>query len=184
MDKMDILYIILAVLLVIIIVILALYNRLVRLQNKVKRAKANIEIILNKRFDLIPNIVECVKGYSKHENSTLKDIVSLRNEYNNQKNMNIHKVQEMNDNLTKYLAIIENYPNLKANEEFMSLQQKLTRIEDELEYERKRYNSDVTNYNIAIESVPSNIVASMFAFKKSELFQIEAEKRENISVKL
>ena len=98
--------------------------------------------------------------------------------------MNIHKAQEMNDSLTKYLAIIENYPNLKANEEFMSLQQKLSRIEDELEYERKRYNSDVTNYNIAIESVPSNIVASMFAFKKSELFQIEAEKRENINVKL
>ena len=184
MDKMDILYIILSVILVIIIVILALYNRLVRLQNRVKKARANIEIILNKRFDLIPNIVECVKGYSKHENTTLKDIVSLRNEYNNQQSMNIHKAQEMNDNLTKYLAVIENYPNLKANEEFMSLQQKLAMIEDELEYERKHYNSEVTNYNNAIETVPSNIVASLFAFKKSELFQIESAKKENIKVKI
>ena len=184
MEWMDLVYILLAVILVVILVILAMYNKLVRLQNKVKKAKANIEITLNKRFDLIPNIVECVKGYSKHENTTLTDIVSLRNEYNSQKNLNIHKAQEMNDNLTKYLAIVESYPNLKANEEYLALQEKLARIEDQLEYARKYYNSEVTSYNIAIETVPSNIVASMFAFKKAELFQIDADKRENIKVEL
>lgn len=184
MEIMDILYIILAVILIVILVILGMYNKLVRLQNRVKRAKANIEITLNKRFDLIPNIVECVKGYSKHEKGTLTDIVSLRNEYNSQKNMSIHKAEEMNNSLTRYLALVENYPNLKANEEYMALQQKLSKIEDELEYARKYYNSEVTRYNIAIETVPSNIVASMFAFKRIDLFQIEDSKRENIKVDL
>ena len=181
---MDIVYILLSVILVVIIVILVMYNHLVRLFNRVKKAKANIEISLNKRFDLIPNIVECVKGYSKHENTTLKDIVSLRNEYNKHDNLNIHEAEKLNNNLTKYLAVFESYPDLKANQEYMSLQQKLSRIEDELAYAREYYNSEVTSYNIAIESVPSNIVAAMFAFKKCDLFQIEEEKKKNVKVKL
>ncbi len=180
----NIIYIILAVLLVVILVILAMYNRLVRLHNRVKKAKANIEISLNKRFDLIPNIVECVKGYSKHESSTLKDIVELRSEYNKHENLNIHEAEKMNNSLTKYLAIIESYPNLKANTEYLSLQEKLSKIEDELAYARRYYNSEVTSYNTSIETVPSNIVASMFAFKKCDLFQIEADKKDNIKVKL
>ena len=161
-----------------------MYNKLVRLQNRVKRSQSNIEVYLNKRFELIPNIVECVKGYSKYEKSTLEEITSLRNNYNSQKNKSLKKASEMNTELNKYLAIVENYPDLKANSEFMSLQNKLTNIEDELQRIRRIYNDDVTRYNTTIESVPSNIVAAMFAFKQAELFQIEDNKKENIKVKL
>ena len=184
MELMDILYIILLIILVIVIIIIVMYNNLVRLQNRVKKAKANIEISLNKRFDLIPNIVECVKGYTKHESTTLKDVVALRNSYNNEKDMNIQRVQEMNDTLTKYLAVIEAYPELKANSEFMALQNKLSAIEDELANARKYYNNEVTHYNTAIETIPSSIAASLFAFKKCKLFQISSDKRENIKIDL
>lgn len=180
----NLIYIILTVILIIIVIILIMYNKLVRLQNRVKRSQSNIEVYLNKRFELIPNIVECVKGYSKYEKSTLEEITSLRNNYNSQKNKSLKKASEMNTELNKYLAIVENYPDLKANSEFMSLQNKLTNIEDELQRIRRIYNDDVTRYNTTIESVPSNIVAAMFAFKQAELFQIEDNKKENIKVKL
>lgn len=180
----DLIYIILFVLLIIIVIILVMYNKLVRLQNRVKRSQSNIEVCLNKRFELIPNIVECVKGYSKYEESTLEGITALRNNFNSQKNMNLKKASQMNTELNRYLAIVENYPDLKANSEYMSLQNKLTNIEDELQRIRHIYNDDVTRYNTTIESVPSNIVAAMFAFKQAELFQIEENKKENIKVKM
>ena len=176
----NLIYIILTVILIIIVIILIMYNKLVRLQNRVKRSQSNIEVYLNKRFELISNIVECVKGYSKYEKSTLEEITSLRNNYNSQKNKSLKKASEMNTELNKYLAIVENYPDLKANSEFMSLQNKLTNIEDKLQRIRRIYNDDVTRYNTTIESVPSNIVAAMFAFKQAELFQIEDNKKENI----
>ena len=181
---MDIIYIILTVLLIIIIIILGIYNKLIRLLNKVKKAKANIGIYANKRFDLIPNLVECVKSYSNYEGDTLEEIVGLRNTYNQNKNLDINKVEQMNDKLNNFLAIVENYPDLKANSQYTNLQNQLSNIENELQNARNRYNDDVTRYNIAIETVPSNIVASLFAFKKAQLFQIEEHKRENIKIDL
>ena len=180
----NLIYIILFVLLIIIIIILAMYNKLVKLQNRVKRTQANIEVCLTKRFDLIPNIVECVKSYSKYEGTTLEEITSLRNNFNSQKNMSIKEAGQMNNELNKYLAIVENYPDLKANSEYMSLQNKLSNIEDELQRVRHIYNDDVTRYNTTIESVPSNIVAAIFAFKHAELFQIDETKKENVKVDL
>lgn len=180
----DLVYIILAVLLVIITLTLTMYNKLIKLKNKVKKAKANIEIYLNKRFDLIPNIVECVKSYSKYENDTLENIITLRSNYNEQKNINIKDVQNMNNSLNKLLAVVENYPELKANTNYMSLHNELRNIEDELEISRIRYNEIVTTYNTKIETIPSNIVASIFGFKKAELFKTEENKKENIEVKL
>lgn len=180
----DIIYIILTILLLIIIVILAKYNRLVKLQNRVKKAQANIEIYLKKRFDLIPNIVECVTGYSKYENSTLQDIIALRNSYSKEEHLDINKASEMNNKLNKYLAIVEDYPELKANTQFLNLQDELSEIEDELERARRVYNDDVTNYNNLIQTVPSNFVASIFAFKKAELFKAQEEEKKNIKVKL
>ena len=177
-------YIILFVILILILIILSMYNKLVKLQNRVKRSQSNIEVCLNKRFNLIPNIVECVKGYSKYEKKTLEEITSLRSNFNSQKNMSLKEASEMNNELNRYLAIVENYPDLKANSEFMSLQNKLSNIEDELQRIRHIYNDDVTRYNTTIESVPSNIVAAMFAFKQAELFQIDEEKKENIKVKI
>ncbi len=184
MNIMDIVYIILAVLLIIIILILVKYNQLIRLQNGVKNAKANIDTCLSKRFDLIPNIVECVKSYSKYEGETLDDIVSLRNNYLHNKDLNIKQVEQMNDKLSHFFATVESYPDLKANTQYNNLHQELSRIEDELKNARIAYNSDVTRYNTLIETVPSNIVASMFAFKKAELFQAENHKKDDIHINL
>lgn len=177
-------YVILFVLLIVIFIIFGKYNSLIKLQNRVKKAKANIEIYLNKRFELIPNIVESVKGYSEYEGSTLENIISLRNNYENNKNLSIDEAGKMNEQLNRYLAIVENYPNLKANTQFLDLQNQLREIEDELEYSRRIYNDEVTRYNTLIETVPSNIVAYIFAFKKAELFQIEEHKKENIKIEL
>lgn len=183
MNLENIIYITLAVILLVIVVILLKYNSLIKLQNRVKKASANIEIYLNKRFELIPNLVECVKGYSNYESDTLENIVSLRNSYNSQKNMSLEEASRFNSSLNKYLAIVENYPNLKANEQYGNLQAELSRIEDELERARKYYNDEVTRYNTQVETVPSNIVASIFAFKKAPLFQTSDEGKENINVK-
>lgn len=182
MEKMDIIYIILTVILVIIFIIFAKYNKLIKLQNNVKKAKANIEIYLHKRFELIPNLVECVKSYSNYEGETLENIVSLRNSFNEQKDLSIKEAGKMNDSLNRYLAIVESYPELKANNQYMSLQNELKSIEDELEYARYKYNDEVTKYNTSIESVPTNIIASIFAFKKAELFK--TDNRENVKIKL
>ena len=184
MDLMRILYIVLIVLLVVILIVLAKYNTLIRLQNRVKKSKANIDIYLNKRFELIPNIVETVKGYTKHESSTLEEIVALRNNYVNAKNLNIKEASEMNSKLNGFLAVIEAYPELKANTQFLSLQNELSRIENELENARRRYNDEVTRYNTAIETVPSNLVASMFSFKKASLFEVEEHVRQNVKISL
>lgn len=184
MEIMNFVYVLLFVVLIIIFIIFRMYNKLIKLQNKVKKSRANIEISLNKRFDLIPNIVECVKGYSTHESTTLENIVELRNTYNTEKNLSLNEAGRINDKLNKYLAIVENYPNLKANTQYLDLQNQLRAIEDELAYARKIYNDEVTKYNTVIESVPSNIVASIFAFKKAELFQIEEHKRENKTIKI
>lgn len=180
----DLVYIILAVLLVVIIIILVIYNRIIKAKNRINNSKANIEIYLKKRFDLIPNLVETVKGYSKHESGTLEKIVSLRNNYNSQKGMSVNEATEMNNTLTKYLAVIEEYPELKANEEFMSLQSELSRIENEIERARTRYNHSVTRYNTVIETVPNNLVAGMFGFKKAEWFETEEESKDNVKIEI
>ena len=180
----NIVYIVLTIILFLIIIILAIYNKLIKLKNNVKNAKANIEIYLNKRFDLIPNIVECVKSYSKYENETLENIISLRSNYNEQKNMNIKDAENLNNNLNKLLALVENYPELKANSNYINLQNELRNIEEELEVARTRYNNVVTRYNTKIETIPSNLIATLFAFKKAELFKIDENKKDNTKVNL
>lgn len=178
------LYIILILVLIIILVILGNYNKLITLLNRVKKAQANIEVQLNKRFNLIPNVVETVKGYAKHEKTTLTDITELRNSYNEEKNITMKKASQMNDRLSKLLVTIEAYPELKANENFLNLQSQLTKIEDELSRYRTIYNEEVNKYNTLVEKVPSNIIASMFSFKKKEFFQTEEDKKENIKVEI
>ena len=181
---MDIIYVILGVLLIVIFIILGKYNQLIKLKNRVKQSASGIDIYLNQRFDLIPNLVECVKGYTKYEEETLEKIVELRSDYNKTNGLNIKQATQINNDLNKILAVAENYPELKASEQFLNLQKNLEKIESQLQAARRIYNNDVTNYNTKIESVPSNIVASMFAFKKAELFQIEEYKKDNIKVDL
>ena len=177
-------YIILIVIFIINLCIFDKYNKLIKLQNKIKKSQASIDIYSNKRFDLIPNLVECIKSYSKYESNTIESIISLRSNYQQQKNMNIKDVEKMNNELNKYLAIVEAYPDLKANTQYMSLHSELKEIEDELERARHQYNDNVTDYNTLIESVPTNIIASIFAFKKAELFHVDSVKKENVKVEL
>lgn len=179
-----VLNIILEIIIVLIIVILISYNALVRLKNRVMQAKSDIDIVLNQRFDLIPNIVECVKAYSKHESQTLEDVVRERNAYKSANKTNLFQAEKVNSDFNRVLAIAESYPDLKADTQYINLQGQLSIIESSLQEKRDEYNDAVTKYNTKIETVPSNIVAKMFNFVKEELFKIDDEKRKNIGVEI
>lgn len=157
------------------------YNRFVRKNNKVKERQSQIDVLLNQRFDLIPNIVETVKGYAKHESSTLEELVNLRSSYNN-KGFSIEETEKVDKKFNNIMMLAESYPDLKANTQFLNLQNSLNDIENKLNYARTSYNDAVTSYNNLVESVPSNIIAKMFSFKRKELFKIDEEKRNNVKV--
>ena len=163
--------------------IIGTYNKFIRKNNRVKEKEAQIDVLLNQRFDLIPNIVECVKGYAKHESSTLEELTSLRSSYNNH-GFSIEETESIDKKFNNVMMLAESYPDLKANTQFLSLQNNLNEIENKLSYARTSYNNAVTSFNNAVESVPSNIIAKIFNFEKKDLFQIESEKRENIKVNL
>lgn len=163
-----------------IISIIAKYNKIIKLQNRVKSSESGIDIYLNQRFDLIPNLVECVKGYAKHEKELLEKIVKQRTAYSQSKNLK--NASELNNNMNRIIAVAENYPELKASEQFLNLQNNLVKMESQLQAARRIYNMDVQRYNSAIQTVPNNIIAKMFGFKEKEFFQIEEYKRENITI--
>ena len=172
------------ILLIIVIItgmIIGTYNKFIRKNNRVKEKESQIDVLLNQRFDLIPNIVECVKGYAKHESSTLEELTSLRSSYNNH-GFSIEETESIDKKFNNVMMLAESYPNLKANTQFLSLQNNLNEIENKLSYARSNYNNAVTSYNNLVESVPSNIIAKIFAFEKKELFKLENDKRENIKV--
>lgn len=158
------------------------YNKFTRLRNKVRQSKSSIDVYLNKRFDLIPNLVECVKAYSKHEENVFTEIAEKRSKYNLSKDLKLGK--ELNNEMINIIAVNENNPNLKASEQFINLQKNLIKIEEELQATRRIYNGDVTLYNSAIETFPSNLFAKIFKFKKEELFEIQEYKRKNVEVEL
>ncbi len=170
------------IIIVIIIVILTIliYNRIKRLSNKVKQAESTIDVYLNQRFDLIPNLVECVKAYAKHENDLLTSITALREGYNNSKELK--EGAKLNNKCGELLFLSEKYPNLKSNETFLNLQNNITKMENELQAARRLYNSDVTMYNNYINTFPGNIYAQIFGFKEQELFEIDELKKINIDV--
>ncbi len=160
------------------------FNKFVTLKNKVKQAKSTIEVYLNQRFDLIPNLVECVKGYMTHEQETFTKIAAMRSEYANEKNKDLKKGAALNSECNRIMAIGEDNPKLKASEQFLNLQKSLSKIESQLQAARRIYNGDVTLYNTAIETFPSNIFAIIFGFQKFDLFEIEEYKKENINIDL
>ena len=166
------LIIILAIVFILIISILSKYNKIVKLKNKVKQSKSGIDVYLNQRFDLIPNLVEVVKGYAKHEKEVLESITKMRTEYMNS-GKNLKKGEKVNNEINKIIAVAENYPELKASEQFLNLQKNLSKMESQLQAARRIYNNDVTNYNTKISVVPDNIIAKLFGFKEEELFEIE-----------
>ena len=172
---------ILIIIVIVIAVILAKYNGMVRQKNKVKQARSGIDVYLNERFDLIPNLVECVKGYVKHEKEVLESITKMRAEYM-QGNKSLKDAEKINDAMNKILAVAENYPDLKASEQFLNLQKNLSKMESQLQAARRIYNNEVTIYNTKISVVPNNIIANICGFKEEALFEIEEYKKGNINI--
>ena len=160
------------------------YNNLVRLNNKVKESFATMDVYLKKRWDLIPNIVETVKGYAKHEKDTLKDIVTVRNgDYDKlSQDEKIKTNEQINRGISRLLALAENYPDLKANENFLSLQAELSGIEDEIAQSRKYYNAVVREFNDKVEMIPSNIVAKTLGYNSKEMFIAEESEKKSVKV--
>lgn len=177
--------IIIVVLVLIILSIISTYNELVRLRNKVKDQWSQIDVQLKRRCDLIPNLVETVKGYAKHEKGTLEAVIKARNTFLSAKTPEdeMKASKEVTSALTKLFALAEAYPDLKANENFTSLQSTLSETEDKISYARQFYNDNVMNYKNKIEMFPSNIVAGIFNFKPEPFFEATEEERKNVEVK-
>ena len=173
------------VLIVIIIIPVLMYNSLVGKKNQVENVFATIDALLKKRYDLIPNLVETVKTYMKHEKSLLTDITELRAKATSGRLSDDDRV-ELENKMTKTLGgimvAVENYPDLKANQNFLQLQGSMNEIEEQISAARRAYNATVTAYNNAIEMFPSNIMASMMNYKRKNVFVIPEEERKNVDV--
>lgn len=162
----------------------ATYNKFVSLSQRVNQAKGGIDVYLKQRFDLIPNLVETVKGYAAHEKGLMENIAKLRSDYASRNDQDITESQNLNDRYTRILAMIESYPELKSDEAFLKLQKTLSKIESQLQAARRIYNSEVTEYNTKRLKVPSNIIAGMFGFKEKTLFEINEAERENVDINI
>ncbi len=161
-----------------------MYNGLVKAEEGVKEAKAQIETVYQRRLDLIPNLIETVKGYAEHERTLLSDITKARADRGWDKISDNEKV-DMDNAFTKavggVMLAVENYPDLKANENFMHLQRTLNELEEQISAARRAYNASVTDYNNAVEMFPSNIIASMANFQRKNFFEIPDNERQNIN---
>lgn len=175
--------IILAIVVILIIIGVGIYNGLVGSRNQVKNAWAQIDVQLKRRHDLIPNLVETVKGYMEHERGTLEAVTNARNLAQSAANAapgeRARAEGELSGALSRLLAVVENYPNLKANENFLALQEELTSTENKISFSRQFYNDTVLKYNNMIQMFPSNVIAGMGNFKAEEFFEVKAsEERE------
>ena len=179
------LWIILIIVVLLILFIISVYNSLVTLRQRVKNAFGQMDVQLQRRFDLIPNLVETVKGYMTHESDTLAKVTELRTAWAGAKTVD-EKAKldiDLSNTLKTIMAVAEAYPDLKANQNFESLQNELTETEDKISYSRQFYNDTVTKYNTKLELFPSNIVAGMFHFTAESLFEVDsAEARKNVKV--
>ena len=169
------LLVVIGVIVLVVLVVIAIYNRLITLRNRVDQAWAQIDVQLRRRYDLIPNLVETVKGYAAHERETFQQVTEARarcidagtvREQGEAENM-------LTGALRRLFAVVENYPELKANENFLMLQEELAGTEGKIAYARQFYNDSVMTFNMTIQRVPSNLVASTFGFKERDYFEIE-----------
>lgn len=182
---LKIVIIVLAIVVLLVLWLVSSYNGFVRLRNKSEEAFSAMDVSLKKRYDLIPNFVETVKGYAKHEQDTLQAVINARNMA---MNANSPEQKIANDNalsgtLKSLFALTESYPDLKANQNFLSLQNQLSRIEEEIAGSRRYYNGVVNKYNTKTEMFPGNILASLFGFKRKPLYEVNSEvERENVKV--
>lgn len=177
-----------AIVLIVIIILVAVcvgaYNKFVRMRNSCEEAWATIDVYLKKRFDLIPNLVETVKGYAKHESGTLEAVIAARNSTMNAGSTKDRIAAEnaLTGTLKTLFAVSEAYPELKANTNFLDLQNQLKIIEGDLAEARKYYNANVRVINTAMQSFPSNIIAHFMKLEKFEYYEIEQEARQNVKV--
>lgn len=172
-----------AIVVILIIIYIANYNGLVGLRNQTKNAWAQIDVQLKRRHDLIPNLVETVKGYMQHERGTLEAVTSARNLAQSLSGASVAdraKAEgELSGALARLLAVVENYPTLKANQNFLALQEELTSTENKISFSRQYYNDSVLSYNNKTQMFPSNIIASISGFKAGEFFEVKTtEERE------
>lgn len=182
---MPILIAVLVILVIVGIFVVSNYNALVTLRNRVKDQASQIDIQLKRRFDLIPNLMECVKGYMKHEKDTLEDIVKARNSFEKAGDLEgeVKADNQLTKAVTKLFALAEAYPDLKANENFVNLQAELSGTEDKVATARQFYSDTVLLYNNKIQMFPSNIVAKLFGFIEEKFFEATDEEKENVKVK-
>ena len=179
-------YIIIGIIVILLIYILITYNSFINSRNLVKEAFSTMDIYLKKRWELIPNLIEVVKGYSQYENETLTKITSLRSSSYDELTMDnkININEDLSRCLSNIFAVSENYPELKANELYTNLSNNLISIEDEIANSRKYYNGTVRNFNNKIQMFPNNILAKLFRFKEFKMFEANAEEKNNVGVNL
>ena len=177
-------YIVIAVIVIIIIYAFITYNNFIKLKNMVKEAFATMDVYLKKRWDLIPNIVETVKGYAKHEENTLKEVVELRNSsYDSMSDDEKVKAnQKISKDINKIMLLAESYPDLKASTNFQDLSRELSKVEEDIANSRKYYNGAIEMFNNKVEMFPSNIFAKLFGYKPKEMFETDEQERENVKV--
>ncbi len=178
-------YILIGIIFFIVVVIAIIYNSFVYKNNVVKNVFATIDVLLKKRYDLIPNLVATVKGYAKHEETVFTRITELRNrasDINISDDQKIDLDRQVLGQMQRLLAVVENYPELKADKNYLNLQMTLTEIEDQISAARRAYNAAVTEFNNACEMFPSNIFAGIFGFKRKTLFQIVESEKASVNV--
>jgi len=183
---MQILYIILTIAVLIVLWVVAVYNGLIKTRNRTKEAWADIDVQLKRRYDLIPNLVEIVKAYAVHERELFEKVTEARSRAMGAKSIKEHSNAEnaLSSTLKTLFAVSENYPQLRASENFLELQKELTDTEDKVQAARRFYNNNVMELNTKIESFPVNIIASTFGFKQMDLFELaEKEEREPVKVR-
>lgn len=184
---MNILYIFIGIVAVVILWVIYTYNKFVRFVNRVKEAWADIDVQLKRRYDLIPNLINTVKGYAVYEESTLSKVTEMRAKAMQSGSVEEHGKSEnmLTDALKSLFAVSENYPDLKANQNFLELQRELSDTENKIQASRRFYNGNVRDLNTGLEVFPGNIIGSVFHFKKQEFFELEevAEAREPVEVK-
>ena len=182
---MIILWIVLGVVAVIILWLIAVYNGLITLKNRTQEAWSDIDVQLKRRYDLIPNLIESVKGYAKHEKDLFTEVTKARTEAMQAGTVadKAEKENALSQTLKSIFAVAENYPTLKASDNFLQLQGELTDTEDKIEASRRFYNGNVRDFNIKIQVFPNNMIARQLGFKEFELFEAAANEKEAVKVK-
>lgn len=177
-------FVVLTCVVIVLFYVISIYNRLVRLKNQAEEGWSGISVQLKRRYDLIPNLVNCIKGYAAHEQATLEKVIEKRNQA-----MSIQAPAEkaaaenaLSQTIKSLFALSENYPDLKANTTFIELQHSLNTVEDDLQNARRYYNATVRNLNTAVDSFPSNIIARKYGFEKREFFDIDETEKQNVKV--